>query len=360
MDLILIVCGWLVFGVFALAGFSKLQDASAVAQSLVDFGVPQAASRQVARWLPWLELALATALLLPRLAWLAAAVAVLLLGCFTVAVSVALLRGQRPSCNCFGQVRSRPISTATAVRDLLFTACAAVLVWAGADALAPGLLAITVLGLGQAQASNLVMAVLGVLVAIQFWLLLHLTRQHGRVLLKIDNLELKLQGLGVPATGQLLSGQVPPRGSAAPVFVAPTLSGRQISLQSQLAERKPLLLLFVSADCAPCRDLIAELPAWLQRAGRDKLLVISSGSIDANRGKFNDLQADQVLLQTGFEVNALYGVIATPSALRLNADGHIDSDLAIGSDAIKQLLGVSADPQPVANLHGLTPATGRR
>lgn len=335
----LIVGGWLLVGVLVLAGLSKLRNASATAQTLVDFGVPQPVARQAAPLLPWLELALAALLLVPGLAWPAALVTTALLAIFTLAVSVALVRGHRPNCNCFGQVRARPITAVTALRDALFTTCAGALAWAGAEGLAPGLLAGTALALGRVQGFALALAVLGALVAVQSWLLLHLARQHGRLLLKIDNLELKLQGLGVPATGALLGSQVLPQGTHAPQFAAGALSGRQVSLQTLLDQRQMLLLLFVSADCAPCHELVAELPGLLQRDGLGRLVVISSGSAEANRRKFNALPPEQVLVQTAFEVNELFGVVATPSALRLDRDGRVDSDLAIGGDAIKLLLG---------------------
>lgn len=264
---------------------------------------------------------------------------------------------QRPNCNCFGQVRNWPITTLTAVRDALFTVCAGALAWAGPDALAPGLLASTALAFGQVQGVALALAALGALVAVQSWLLLHLARQHGRLLLKFDNLELKLQGLGVPANGALLASQGFLRGTPAPHFAADALSGRQVSLQSLLDQRQMLLLLFVSADCAPCHELVADLPNLLRRDNLGRLLVISSGSVEANRRHFNALLPEQVLVQSAFEVNELFGVVATPSALRLDRDGRVDSDLAIGGDAIKRLLG-PAVPAPAKGLPALVTGAG--
>ena len=358
MDGLLILSGWLVAGVLTLAGFSKLQDAASTAQSLKEFGVPEALARQGARLLPWFELCLAALLLLPQVAWLAAVAAAMLLAAFTVAVSVALMRGQHPSCNCFGQVRARPIGPATALRNTFFTACAVLLATSGAAALEPGLLGMTLLALGRVQATMLVVVALALVVAVQFWLMLHLTRQHGRLLLKVDNLELKMQGLGVPVAGQFVSAQVPARGTAAPIFEATALSGRPLKLQSLLAERKPLLLLFVSAECAPCKELIAEVPQWLPRGGHERLMVVSSGGLDANRGKFPGLSLDWVAVQVAFEINELYGVMATPSAMRLDSDGNVNSGLAVGSDAIKQLF-ASAEMRPGMGLPELMPGTGR-
>lgn len=351
--LILVLSAWLLVMVFALAGFSKLKDASATAQSLKDFGLPDAAARQLAQWLPWLEIAVAMGLLLPYLAWFAALVASVLLVLFTAAVVLALRRGERPSCNCFGQVRARPISGATAVRNGVFTACAALLVLAGADTLEHGLLSASASALMSMQGSTVVIAALVVVAAMQFWLMLHLTRQHGRMLLKIDNLELKLQGLGVPTSGQFLSGQVPARGGLAPAFAGTALSGRPVSLSGLVAENRPLLLLFVSADCAPCKELLADLSDWLTAVERQRVLVISSGSAEANRSKFSEQPQDQVLVQDAMEVNELYGVIATPSALRLDRDGCVDSDLAIGHDAIQQLLAASKAPRATPGLQAL-------
>ncbi len=106
----------------------------------------------------------------------------------------------------------------------------------------------------------------------------------------------------------------------------------------------------------PPQDL-AEFRRWTAEFD----LALSDQKIDGDlaAGKLNNLPPDQVLVQSAFDVNALYGVIATPSALRLDHDGHIDSDLAIGSDAIKQLRGVSPGPQPTAGLLSMAPAAGR-
>lgn len=351
--LLLVLCAWLLVLVFALAGFSKLQDASATAQSLKDFGVPEAVARQAAQLLPWLELAIAAGLLLPYLARVAALVASVLLALFTIAVILALRRGERPSCNCFGQVRARPISGATAVRNGVLTACALLVTLAGADGLAFGLPSASAVALGQIQGGTLAIVGLLVIAAVQFWLMLHLTRQHGRMLLKIDNLELKLQGLGVPTTGHFLGGQVPARGSPAPAFAGTALSGHPLSLSGLVAEHRPLLMLFVSADCTPCKELLADLPGWLTASERQRVLVISSGSVEANRSKFSEQPQDQVLVQEAMEINELYGVIATPSALRLDRDGRIDSDLAIGHDAIHQLLAASKTPRAAPGLQAL-------
>ena len=53
-SLVLVCSAWLLVMVFALAGFSKLSDAAATAQSLKDFGVRETLARQGAPLLPWL------------------------------------------------------------------------------------------------------------------------------------------------------------------------------------------------------------------------------------------------------------------------------------------------------------------
>ena len=121
-----------------------------------------------------------------------------------------------------------------------------------------------------------------------------------------------------------------------------------------------------SADCWDNRFLIvthsikSSIAICRSPWGRDdlgRLLVISSGSVEANRRNFNALLPEQVLVQSAFEVNELFGVVATPSALRLDRDGRVDSDLAIGGDAIKRLLG-TAVPAPAKGLPALVTGAG--
>ena len=80
------------------------------------------------------------------------------------------------------------------------------------------------------------------------------------------------------------------------------------------------------------------MASWRRQDGEPvHWLTISSGSAESNRTTFNNLAPDRVVLQSGQDINQLFGVIATPSALWVGADGRILSTVAVGRDAIRAL-----------------------
>ncbi|WP_166880495.1 MauE/DoxX family redox-associated membrane protein [Massilia mucilaginosa] len=332
MDILFVACGITVVLVLALAGFSKLGHAEDTASAMQAFGLPPRLAHWAAPLLPLAELGIAACLLVPGLAWAGALAATVLLALVTTLVTFALLQDKHPSCNCFGQVRSAPLGWGVALRSLLLTLCAAHLLLAGNPGLEQGLLSEA--GRVAAELGTVVLASLAATCAIllQGWLSLNLVRQQGRLLLKIDNLEHRLAAAGIPA-----SAPAWPSGPA-PGFDAVTVAGSRVSSATLLGGGTPALLLFVSPDCAPCADLLAALPAWrgAQDAG-ERLVIVSSGTAQANRDQLGSMLGDDALLQREREISALFGVMATPSAVRIDAGGAIAAPLAVGRDQILAL-----------------------
>ncbi|HEX8614780.1 MAG TPA: MauE/DoxX family redox-associated membrane protein [Telluria sp.] len=332
MGILFVACGITVVLVLALAGLSKFGRAADTASAMHAFGLPPRLAHWAAPALPAAELAIAASLLIPGLARAGALAATVLLALITSAVTLALLQDKHPSCNCFGQVRGAPVDWGVALRSLLLTLCAAYLFWGGNARLEQGLLIEA--GRVAADLGRVVVASLAgtCVILLQGWLSLNLVRQQGRLLLKIDNLEHRLAAAGIPASEPML-----PSGPA-PAFDAVTLAGSPVSSTTLLGGGTPALLLFVSADCAPCKDLLTALLAWrnAQRAG-ERLVIVTSGPAQANRDKLGALLGDDALLQREREINALFGIMATPSALRIDAGGAIAAPLAVGRDQILAL-----------------------
>ncbi|MBA3260236.1 MAG: hypothetical protein H0T68_12330 [Gemmatimonadales bacterium] len=103
--------------VLGAAGAAKLADRAGSRQAMLDFGVPAALAPPLALILPLAELVVALALLPAASARTAGAGAFVLFLLFTTGILWNLARGRRPDCHCFGQLRSRPISPGTAVRN---------------------------------------------------------------------------------------------------------------------------------------------------------------------------------------------------------------------------------------------------
>jgi methylamine utilization protein MauE len=114
--------------VFGVAGWAKLRDRAGVRQAVVDFALPARFAVPVATVLPLAELYIAGLLLVPPLAVWGAAGAAVLLMLFTIGVAVALARGTRPDCHCFGQLRVAPVNGATVAHNVVLLALAALVI----------------------------------------------------------------------------------------------------------------------------------------------------------------------------------------------------------------------------------------
>ena len=121
----------LLAAVFLLAGATKLIDPRGTRRALGDFGLPGAIARPMMLLLPLLEIAVAAALIPVGLAWYGAWGALALLAAFLVAVGLAMLRGQKPDCHCFGQIHAAPVGWQTLLRNIVLAAGAGVLIYRG-------------------------------------------------------------------------------------------------------------------------------------------------------------------------------------------------------------------------------------
>ena len=188
MGLLLLVARIVLAVVFAVAGAAKLPSLKASRKAVADFGLPVWLANPVGSVLPFVELTVALLLLPVRSAWWGGIGALALLLAFIAAITVNLALGRKPDCQCFGQIQSKPIGWPTLIRNAVLAAFAGPIVWAPAS---DQVSVIDVLmGLNQTQALALVATVI-VLAAIggQTWLVFHLFKQHGRLLLRIDEME---------------------------------------------------------------------------------------------------------------------------------------------------------------------------
>ena len=225
------------------------------------------------------------------------------------------------------------------------------------------------------------------------WLGWQLLRQNGRMLLRIEVLEKRLDEFEF---GEADESAGLPIDSVAPEFELPDLVG----------ERKPLaqfrghllLLIFFNPACGFCRELAPKLAALMAKSGahapsrvgfeapsntsrnaaaarsttavqplsgetselpvpvskgfdrdergahaphspeRPLLLLVSTGDPEKNRQLFNEHNVTcPVLLQKEMEVATIYKAHGTPTGYLINAEGRIASKLAVGVDALLAL-----------------------
>src|SRR5215203_5305050 len=189
MHVALLVARVLLVSVFIVAGVTKLADRAGSKKALVDFGVPASLAAPLGVLLPLAELAVAVALILASSAWWGAVGALVLLLLFVVGIAVNLARGRKPECRCFGQLHSEPAGWKTLARNGVLAAVAGFVVWRGYGGAGPSVVG-WLADLSAAQVVGLVvgLAVLGVLAA-QWWFLLALFKQNGRLLMRVEALE---------------------------------------------------------------------------------------------------------------------------------------------------------------------------
>jgi len=305
----------LLAAVLGVAGVAKLLDREGSRRALVDFGVTARLARPAGLVLPLVELAAAAALIPNVSARLGALAALTLLSAFSVAIGVALVRGRRPDCHCFGRLHSAPAGWPTLARNVGLAVLAAAVVW-----LEPRATALTaterpvVLGVAAGVA----------VVAVQAWLWFQLLRQNGRILVRLQEVERGNKGT---------QGAVALVGSPAPAFDLPTVDGERLTLAGLLARNRPVLLVFSHANCGPCRELVPQLARWQHELARELTIVlVSEGALDTPS------PVREVAVQVEREVAEAYGVTATPAALLIDGAGRVASALAVGADAIGALV----------------------
>jgi peroxiredoxin len=366
MNVILLGARLLLAGVLSVAGVAKLADRAGSRQALQDFGIPARLAPALGLLLPLAELAMAGALVSTTTAWVGALGALLLLLLFCAGISRTLVQGRTPPCHCFGQLSSTPVGWATLVRTGVLAAIAAGVVWHGPQQVGPS--AVRWLGdLPTTQLAGMAVSVvvLGLLAA-QGWLLLHLLRQQGRLLLRLDALEARMAAGGL-APRPVASPSLPGLAIGAPAlaFRLAGLYGETLTLEALRAPGKPVVLIFADPDCGPCTALLPALARWQrEHAAQLTLALISRGTVEANQTKTAVHGVTHVLLQQDREVAEAYQAVGTPTAVLVRPDGTIGSPLVPGTQAIEALVAhavtlPAAVPVPLALPAPIVAANGR-
>jgi uncharacterized membrane protein len=318
-------------GLFIVAGIKAFTGRKAYMAMLSEFGVPAALRQPVAVMLTAFELLIGVALLKPSFNSAAAIAALCLLGCYTSVIAYTLISGKRPSCNCFGQLSQKPISAMTLLRNAVFMLLSALIVWRDDVRAAQ-------MGVEVATGTVLV----GGVIAVQAWLLLHLLMQNGRLFLKIDTIEMQLKAAGfadwVP-TANMVGQKGLPIGSLAPDFaIESAVDGKQ-TLFSRLRDSNMLtVLIFSDAACGPCKDMLPQVARWNRQYGAVlKLLIITTASDKPAADLYGQL-AEITYIQNARDAATLYEAAATPTAVVVSGEGAVASTLAQGENQIRDLV----------------------
>ena len=162
--------------------------------------------------------------------------------------------------------------------------------------------------------------------------LFQVLKQQGRILRRLDELELKAAGVSAPAELEI--------GTLVQDFQAPDLSGRNVSL-SDFRDRR-VLLIYWNPQCGFCDMLAAEL-APLQTAlkkNNTEMVLVTYGDVESNRklAVEHGLDSTILLMESSpakeFIVNELFRHRGTPSAYLLDEQKLVIQALAVGMDDI--------------------------
>jgi uncharacterized membrane protein YphA (DoxX/SURF4 family)/thiol-disulfide isomerase/thioredoxin len=311
--------------VFATAGVGKLLDREGSIRALSDFGVGGQLGRVAGTALPYMELAVAVALVFPPTAIAGAIVAVALLLGFIVGIGRALLEGSTPDCHCFGQIHSSPAGPKTLIRNGVLAAMALLILIHGAGTPLDDWVA-------ARSAAELAAVCLGIAAVFFAGLSLWLwnDRRDARTNFDIVQAELDQLPPGLPV------------GLRAPNFMLEDMRGQTQTLASLTEGGVPTMLVFTGPRCTACKAMMPDLARW-QRSlkGRLEIAVMTGGTEDENRPLVEEHGLENVILQTAYEVMYEYRVRATPTAIVIGPDFNVASLPATGAVSIEPLIRVA-------------------
>lgn len=139
-------------------------------------------------------------------------------------------------------------------------------------------------------------------------------------------------------------------GEAAPDFSLPDLCGTPVRLSDFRGHQT--LVLFWSPRCIFCQHLFPHLLVWDAQPSKDapRLLVVSTGSVEDNQ--VLGLRFPVLLEQASRSIGSSFGATGTPTAVLVDAEGRIASELAAGAPAILAL--APTPPMVASNVLELT------
>src|ERR1035437_8441007 len=339
MEILLLVLRLTLVAVFGVAGIAKLFDPAGSERAFSEFGLPQKLARPLTTILPAIELLIAAALLFVSTSWIGAIGAMVVLAAFIGAMLYQYSKGNAPDCHCFGQLHSEPVGPASIIRNILLLVISFYVVLQGR--LSQGLAFIN-------SNQDVLPFVTGIsVIVLLFAAVLYLKRisdQQDQIIRRIEVMELVArEGGAVERDEAGLPHEGMPIGAVVKVIVddfeLPDIKGERVSFQQILGYGEPVLFVFVSPTCNPCRNLLPEFDKW-ETEFKDKFRIVyfSTGTAEENQEKFGGSVDKQILLQEQREISDLFRAKWTPSAILMDSRGRIASHIAAGDNAIRELV----------------------
>ena len=291
----------------AVSGVAKLRSDEPADAAFEALRAPRALRRPVVvQGLPWLEIALAVALLLvPHpLSVVVTAVVLLLVLAYLVLVIAVLVRGDDVDCQCFGALGSGRVTGSTAARNGLLVVAAG---WAFADAVAGHSFVqrasdLTRFDLAWVM-SALLLAGTAALVA---W------PGGGPVDAPLPAVDEDGQRRGIP-------------------FIQLTESSGEVTSLPALAMLRPVLLVALSPTCAPCAEVSAVIGDWPEQVPEVDVRVVTGPGLEPL-----PQWPGAVLVDPEHQLRSVLGMYR-PSAILLGADALVAAGPVVGPDEVLAL-----------------------
>jgi peroxiredoxin len=184
-----------------------------------------------------------------------------------------------------------------------------------------------------------------------------LIKQHGELIMYQQDLDHRLElssfleGKRTEREGSSPAGAEEhglPVGTPAPEFALEDLQGTEKTVESYRG--KPFVVAFFSDTCGYCLRMAPEVG---RAAKSDRPLVLIS---HGDKEKHLELAAENkwksdVLIEPEYDLMMAYQVLGTPSGYLVDGEGRIASTMAVGADAVMELL--DATPlEPEADTEG--------
>nr|WDS96058.1 hypothetical protein mcr_00097 [Micrococcus sp.] len=330
---------WALALIFLLSGAAKLLTPGSAQAAFDGLKVRRALNTPwIVRSFPFAEIVLAVALVLPLpvLQTIAGGAAVVMMVVFLVLVRGARQTGE--ACHCFGAASTRPVTTATIGRNVLFLILSVLAV----------IEAVRHLVLDGAQTPGLATGTWADLA----WLVLVALLLAGTALIigresapqpaETDPFPAPAPAAApqpVFAEGQALAGEVVEE--EVPRHPIPSTAvhwNRQYHDLAVLAHGQAMLVFRLSPGCGSCGAVFEHLRGWGEAFGPVALrLAVPVTQLDQTPLGFADVPEHMLLRDPAGSAVAALGLHSYPSAVLLGTDGLTAGGPALGYDAVMEL-----------------------
>lgn len=310
--------------VFIFAGWSKLSNQGNTARAFRRFHLP-AHWIPIATWLiPLSEIGVGIGLLIVGFSALASRAAFALLSLFSLAILRNVAMGKESACPCFGQHLSALGGWKAVLRNVVLLMLNAVLLQAH-------------------RHCSVDMRMF------PWWSKLSTRERAGLGSLLGSLLLFSLEGWRRAGVTRFARSADPyaeliPLGTTVSELAVVDSSGQALGLNDVLAlTPSSVALIFVHPECEPCYALVESLQTRQDSLPSPLLtpvLIMPFSTLEADHRMFGMVKtiAIKIIYEEGGKVGKLFGITATPSVVVINRSSRKVENLAVGSDAILQLL----------------------